>query len=509
MNLIIKTLGMEKYLKILLLILTIGLTSCTKPLDEKLYSTVKIDDFYQNAEQAELAISGIYTELWNGYIYKNAYYVTMGDLPGETMKTTGTGVSDHDIYTWTASNSLYGYLWSGCYQGIDRANQLIDRIAKSNVTDAVKNNATGQAKFLRALFYFDLVRAFGGVPLHVTATTGLADVAKARNTSDEVYAQIIADLKDSETLLSPFDAAKHKAGYATSGAAKALLAKVYLQHKEWANAAAKAKELIGLNIYSLMKDYAQIWDPAYKNGSEQIFSIQHNNGSDSNSNYGEHLVYLFCPKGYTYNGVGIQFAKDGTSLAQVEKAYFNSRPKTYRKWNSMRDRMPKYLKVGSTTWVNDTIKLEEIEIVKYYFPDYTTGYLQTGVNFTILRYSDVLLTYAEALNEANNGPTKEAYDAINKVRQRARAVGTVYEQPSSIYPDLSGLTKDQFRKAILDERAEEFIAEGERRNDLNRYDLLFTVGNNYNVTVKPEYVLFPIPSNELILNPLLKQNPGY
>jgi hypothetical protein len=175
----------------------------------------------------------------------------------------------------------------------------------------------------------------------------------------------------------------------------------------------------------------------------------------------------------------------------------------------MRDRMPKYLTVGTTTWVEDTVNLEEIYIVKYYFPDYSTGYLQTGVNFTILRYSDVLLTYAEALNEANNGPSTEAYDAINKVRQRARAVGTAYEQPASLYPDLSGLTKEQFRQAILDERAEEFIGEGERRNDLNRYDLLLTVGNNYGITVKPGYVLYPIPSNEIVLNPLLEQNPDY
>ena len=138
-----------------------------------------------------------------------------------------------------------------------------------------------------------------------------------------------------------------------------------------------------------------------------------------------------------------------------------------------------------------------------------TGYLQTGVNFAILRYSDVLLTYAEALNEANSGPTTEAYNAINKVRQRARAVGTAFEQPASIYPDLAGLTKAQFRQAILDERAAEFVGEGERRNDLNRYDLLLTVGNSFGVAAKPGNVLYPIPDAEIKLNPLLKQNPDY
>jgi len=148
--------------------------------------------------------------------------------------------------------------------------------------------------------------------------------------------------------------------------------------------------------------------------------------------------------------------------------------------------------------------------VKYYHPDYSTGYLQTGVNFTVLRYSDILLTYAEALNESGVAPTTEAYDAINKVRRRARAVGTANEQPESVYPDLSGLTKEAFRKAILDERAAEFIGEGERRNDLNRYDLFISTAEAQGVTgIKPGYVLYPIPQNEINLNPLLEQNPDY
>ena len=500
---------MKKYISCLLLATMFGFTFCTSPLEEKLYSSQNIDDFYQNKAQADLALSGIYSVLWSGYIYKDGKNVAMGDFPGETMMAYRQR-DENDLFAWTISSPQFQNLWSACYQGIDRANQLIDRISKSSVTDDTKNDAIGQAKFLRALFYFNLVKAFGGVPLHITATSNISDVSKPRGTVDEVYAQIISDLKDSETKLSPFNASKHAAGYATSGAAKALLAKVFLQHREWSNAAAKAKEVIDLKVYDLIKDYAQIWDPAKKNGSEQIFSIQHNNGGDSNSSYGEHMVYWFCPPGFTLNGNSIQFAKDGSTFEQVEPEFYNSTPNTYRKWQTMRDRMPKYLKLGTTTWISDTVKLDGIYLVKYYFPDYATGYLQTGVNFTILRYSDVLLTYAEALNEANSSPTAEAYAAINKVRQRARAVGTTYEQPASIYPDLAGLTKDQFRKAILDERAAEFIGEGERRNDLNRYDLLISKAAGQGISnIKPGYVLFPIPVNEIKLNPLLIQNQDY
>ncbi len=504
---------MKKYVYyISLIIIMAGFSSCS--LDEKMYSNQNVDDFYKSEEDADLALNGAYALLWDGYIYKNGAYVQLGDWPTDLMTTT-PNKNIWDLFAWTVSENYFEQLWDASYNMINRCNEIIERVGNSDITDVVKNNTIGQAKFLRGLCYFNLVKDFGGVPLHITATKSLSDVNKARNTADEVYVQIISDLQDAYTRLSPFDASKHKDGYATSGATKALLAKVYLQQRDWANAAATAKDVIDMKVYDLYKDYSQIWDPAYKNGSEQIFSIQHNNGGDNTTNYGEHMTFFLCPKGYSLpDGTGIIFTLDDGIAGnwQVDDDFFNRTPDTYRKWWSVRNHMPRYLITGASPvkWIEDTVKLQRANIVKYYHPDYSTGYLQTGVNFTVLRYSDMLLTYAEALNESNNGPTAEAYDAINKVRQRARAIGTAYEQQESVYPDLSGLTKEEFRKAILDERAAEFVGEGERRNDLNRYDLFIPTAEAQGVTgIKPGYVLYPIPQNEINLNPLLEQNPDY
>ena len=504
---------MKKYTQYIFLGLLLGLTFCQDPLQEKLYDSQQLTDFYQNENQGQLALQGVYAVLWTEYIYKDAGWTRLGDNPGETVQAYPRQ-DEYDLFAWSKSSSQFEQVWTGAYLGINRANTLIDRLEMADIPDEAKAKIVGQAKFLRALLYFDLVQVFGGVPIHTAATLDVSEVAKPRNTAEEVYAQIITDLTDAETLLSPFDPADHAAGKATSGAAKALLAKVYLQNRDWPNAAAKAKEVIDMGVYGLFPDYKDIWDPAHANGSEQIFSIQHGNGGDNTSNLGEHMVWEFGPASTSLpDGTRIEFAHDQTVIGQntqVEPTYFASVPNTYRKWWSMRDRMPYYYVVGQPELIEDTVQLEAPFIIKFHRPDFSTGNLQTGVRLTLLRYSDVLLTYAEALNEANGGPTAEAYDAINQVRQRARAVGTPNEQPESIYPDLSGMNQQQFRMAVLDERAQEFIGEGHRRWDLLRHDMLLDVARASGVAnVDETDVLYPLPDVQTGRNPLLQQNPGY
>jgi starch-binding outer membrane protein, SusD/RagB family len=500
---------MKTFIKNTLLGAVLLLSACTDMLDEQLLSTQQVGDFYKNKQEGELALAGVYSVLWTEYIYKDAYYVMLGDYPGKEVSNINTP-NEYDLFAWTKSNARFLQLWNACYLGVSRANTLIERMAASSTPDADKNSIIGQGKFLRSLYYYNLVTSFGGVPLHLNATNDLSEVAKARNTEEEVYAQLEKDLLDAEQKLSPFDQAKHNAGYVTLGSAKSLLAKVYLQSRQWAKAAQKAKEVMDMKVYDLEKDYSNIWNPSTKNGKESIFSIQHNNGGDNNTHYGEHMVTVLCPPGITLpNGKGAQFAKEGSSALEINKAYFNALPNNYRKWASVRDRMPGYFPVGSTQMVKDTVVLPKVYVVKYYFPDLSTAYLQTGVNVTLLRYSDILLMYAEAINESG-GPTADAYEAINKVRRRARAVGTQYEQPEPAYPDLKGLSQVEFRKAVMDERAIEFIGEGMRRNDLNRQNLLIQEAQSQGIgTVKAGFKLFPIPDYQIGLNPLLTQNPDY
>ncbi len=497
---------MKDYIKKPVWFLLLAVFSCTGSLDEKIFSFQNQENFYNNAEEANLALAGVYAVLWD-YIYKDGYQVILGDLPGEILHA-GLIRNEFDLFAWTISTPHFDNLWIACYKGINRANSLIDRMNPA-IPATTRNNIEGQARFLRALYYFHLVRAFGGVPLHITATVDMSTVALPRSSEAEVYSQIIADLKDAETLIGPFNQSAHNAGYATSGAARALLAKVYLQNRQWGEAASKAKEVMDMGVYDLLADYGEIWKPESKNGKEQIFSVQ--NGSSSNvPNMGDNTYFWMALPKITIGSSQVEFALEGNYRAEGDTALFRKEPRTYRLWQSMRNVMPYYFPVNSYTAVTDTVSLIRPYVVKYFHPDMTTKLLKSGVNSTILRYSDILLTYAEAVNE-QSGPNAEALEALNKVRRRARGAGTVFEQDQSVYPEIAqGISKESLREILLAERGRELVGEGERRNDLNRYGLLLKAAADQGaVNVKAGYVFYPIPNVQIGLNPLLKQNPDY
>lgn len=497
---------MKKYIKAVICFLVVTAYSCTNPLEEKIFSHQNQDDFYTNLEEANLALAGVYSVLWD-YIYKDAYQVIMGDLPGEILHA-GLIRNEFDLFAWTVSTPQFDNFWIASYKGINRANALIDRINPA-IAEAPRRNIVGQAKFLRALYYFHLVKAFGGVPLHVKATVDFSSVALPRSSAAEVYAQIIADLKEAETMIAPFTTANHTAGYATPGAAKALLAKVYLQNKQWADAATKAKEVMDMGSYNLMADYSHLWRPESRNNVEQIFSVQ--NGSNANvPGMGDNTYnWMALPK-VMVGSQQVEFSIDGNFRAEGDTALFNREPKTYRLWHSVRDRMPYYFRVSSFAMINDTVSTLRPYVVKFFHPDLNTKLLRSGVNSTVVRYSDILLTYAEAINE-QGGPTADALEALNKVRRRARGVGTAFAQPEALYPDITtGVTQQELRDLLLKERGREFVGEGERRNDLNRHGKLLEAAAAQGATnIRNGYVLYPIPAVQVGLNPLLQQNPDY
>src|SRR5690606_14746075 len=174
---------MRKYIKYILLTLFVNLAACTGPLEEELYSNPGIDDFYKSAADAELAIAGVYAVLLTEQgIYKDIAYFIMGDFTTDIMQNrNGNNVPDEwASFTWNESTQLFDFMWAGSYLGINRANTLIDKLEAGNLSDQVKNEYIGQAKFLRALLYFNLVKNFGGVPLHTSGTFDLSNVALPR-----------------------------------------------------------------------------------------------------------------------------------------------------------------------------------------------------------------------------------------------------------------------------------------------------------------------------------------
>lgn len=492
-------------------------TGCQDALDEKVYSQVAVDAFYKTTDQAQLALNGVYGRLWDD-TYRDGQWVTLGDVTAGTLIGGGSangsgdrsGVSnDFNTFSWTSDALELSTAWDYFFAAINRANVLIDKLEASSIPNKAKLD--GEAKFLRAFFYFNLVRIFGGVPLHTHGTTDLSEVSKARNSAEEVYAFIQKDLETAVTELSPYSEADHVAGKATSLAATALLAKVYLQQKQWQKAAAEAKKVIDAKVFDLMPDYEQIMNPDYRNGKEMIFAIQHGGNANSTSQlYQTRMIYLFGPPAQTINGVSVQFhqLKD-LVIFQVRKDFFAGQANTYRKWWSVRDRMPYYYKNGVKELVRDTVKMYAPFLTKFHRIDFSSGMLREGVDYPLIRYADMLLTYAEATNETG-GPTADAYTALNKVRQRARAAGTASAQPAAIYPDLAGLTQSQFREAVLAERAQEFVGEGHARWDLIRHDRLVTNARQLGIAAAADkHVLFPVPALQLSRNPALTQNPGY
>lgn len=487
----------------------LGVTgACSDLLEENSFSNQNVNDFYASTGQAELALNGVYSTLWD-YLYKDGYHVILGDVPSEIVMAS-INRSEFDLFSWTHSSSHLNSYWIAAYSGINRANTLMDLIQQSDIPAADQAKIVGQAKFLRGLFYFGLVKLFGGVPLHTTATLAVSDVAKERSPADEVYAFIEQDLTEAIATLGAYSATDHEAGRATSGAARALLAKVYLQQRKWEQAANQAKEVIDLGVYGLLNDYSLLWDPAHRNNAEQIFSVQ-NGGADNLPTSSDQNYRFFTVPRVTYQGRQIEFSlTGGGSRIEIEADYYANDPQTYRQYHAYRNTMPYYYELGSMVRVDDTVPLDRVYLVKFFHPNPATKELRSSVNTSVVRYADILLTFAEATNEWV-GPTAEAVEAVNLVRRRARAVGTPHEQPESVYPDIAGsVSQAALRELILEERGREFMGEGERRNDLNRHDLLIErAETQLGITVKPGYELYPIPDIQRSLNPLLTQNPGY
>ncbi len=464
------------------LLVTVG---CQSNLEEVPLSFLSESNSFNNAADATTAINAVYDRA--KAIYQMPMII-LGDLSGEDLWVRSDGdpvANEIDQFKYTASTNYFDSFYTSSYVTIDRANRVIENVPKIQMDTKLRDQIVGEAKFLRALHYFNLVQAFGDVPLVVKTTTDVVNVKIPRDPTDKVYQQIIQDLQDAEKVLPVSYTAAGEIGRATVGAAKSILAKVYLTRKDWTNAAAKAKEVIDAKTYSLVPDYKDVFTPEKENGPEHIFSIQFSciqpkYGSSMASNF---AIYF----SYPINLTGGSF--------QVTDSYANSFVAgDYRKQVAV---------ITQKTLADGTVVQSRTgpHLDKYW--DYNAcGSSSARNNFLVIRYADVLLMYAEALNELN-GPSAEAYNAINLVRARARKGASTGPQ------DLAGLTQAQFRDAVLQERSWELAGEGHRRWDLLRTGKLLAAAQKQGYAVTDKYLLFPIPTFERDANPALTQNPGF
>jgi hypothetical protein len=466
--------------------------SCKKDfLELTPISSVTTDNFYQNANDIKNAMSGVYASLQIPGIHINNYI--FGDIRSDDTQPVASGsVTDQDefdrFYIRT-TNPFILSRWNDSYRGISRCNAVLDRIGEIEMDPALKDRTIGETKFIRALIYFHLVRTFGDVPLVVTEIKDPDEGYEyGRNPKAEVYAQIEKDLTEASAAL-PLSYTGSDIGRTTQGAAKALLGKVLLTEKKFPEAAARLKEVIASNVYGLLPNYADVFRVANKNNRESVFEVQFRSGGVGEGNPWPNS---FSPEN-SGNAV-IAFGGDGNNQPSVDmtNAY---EPNDKRKALSL-----------ATSYVNASGVTIQYNFVKKYY-DVPATKNDNGNNIPVIRYADVLLMYAEALNEAGYQPAGEAMTYLNEVRVR----GGVPVKTAADIPN-----QQAFRLAIEQERRVELAFEGHRWFDLVRTDRAITVLNSKKDQLRLVRLLngndmvYPIPQSQIDINrDKISQNPGY
>jgi hypothetical protein len=460
-------------------------TSCTD-LNENPASLITTEQFYKTESDALSAVTSVYNAALNNgglTMYNRLFHLAfeiMSDDAIAGLRVTNADVRTISVLSHATTNDRVDELWRESYVAINRANIAIERIPQIEMDAALRSRLVNEAKFLRGLTYFNLVRLWGDVPLVLTETSSLdkEGIQVSRAPKEEVYAQIIKDLTDAEALPNSFAGAD--AGRATAGAAKSILAKVYLTREEWAKAAAKSLEVInGPYNYDLFEDFADVFNVATKNGKEHIFSVQ----CKSNVNgQGNRLASSATPVGIP----GVAAAGTDEPHASAYAIYTaNDKRRDVTFFTSL---------VSPTTGKEVTFPPR---FFKYFDPAQIGNPTESAKNIPVIRFAEILLIYAEAINEVG-GPNADAYASINKVRKRAGL------------PALAGLNKNTFREAVYLERRLELMFEFQRWFDLVRTKRMVTVLQAAGKTNAAEkHYLHPVPQREIDLNPKLTQNPGW
>jgi starch-binding outer membrane protein, SusD/RagB family len=445
---------------------------------------IPVGNYYKTEADIRAALTGAYGNLREIY---NGFWIYF-ELPSDNTQVFTENEGSYGEFDWLTFRSTGGVSgpWNQAYRTIAAVNIILGRIDGVAITDELKKQYTGEAKFLRGLMYFNLVRLFGNVPLVLKELVTEEEAYTYRRApAEEIYTQIEKDLLDAAALL-PAKFTGANAGRATSGAARSLLGKAYLQQKKWELAEAALSEVI--NAYTFEPDINKLFGPANDDNSEVIFSVQYVAGGIG---LGNSFAHAFAPQksgtsvvplGAVSNNIGTQDLYDAFEADDLRKTAYvgvfkdGTNPKVYY-W--------------AKKFVNNVPVLND-----------------GGNDWPVIRYADVLLMYAEALNQDNK--TEQALTFINKTRARANLA------------PLAGISKADTQLALEKERRLELCYEGHRWHDLIRWGKEVSTMEAFqakyqpidprlsNMSITADRKLMPVPFRELNLNPLLlPQNSGY
>lgn len=489
----------QNYLFTILLLCSSALIfSCSK-LEEKPYSFFTPNQFYNTATDAEAGLTAVYGPLGGmGGLYGREGWQVPDYSADQMYPRAVVGRDALTTFNYDATLSFLLVYWRNCYTGINNANVLLANIGKVNMDATRKKQIEAEAKFMRSLYYFHLVKNWGDVPLRKDPINEIDQTDVEKSPRKEVYAFIIEDLKSAEMDLPVATTVR---GRPKSMTASALLSKVYLYNEDYTNAAAYSKKVMDSNVFGLMPDVINLWKPNNEdaNRREMIFAVEYTR--TQNTNPGNDLPSFNAPA-----GSGTQFS------VIIYGSQFAFRD-FYRSFHDNDKRK----KLMDTTFINPQgvrigqglpgSALYDRAFIRKFEDPQATGANQAENNFPIIRYADVLLIYAEALARTT-GVTPAALDAVNQVRRRAFGV------TNDTYDLSSALTAPQFIEAILQERSYELCFEADRWYDLTRTGKYLQVAsalNSYYLTraVLPRHRWFPIPTQEVQSNTLMVQTDGW
>lgn len=486
-------------------LLTLGLLAgCTKDyLDLTPRNAASTQTFFQNQTDAIQAANSTYAQLQQDGLYGHSLWAM--DIMADNSFVGGGGAADGiefqqlDNYTIPSSNPVTTAYFQRCYLGIGAANQVLLHVPDITTIDAaIKNRCLGEAAFLRALYYFYLVRGFGDVPLVLTPAASPAEAASAtRAPAAQVYAQIEKDLLDAITKL-PASYAGDDLGRATKWSATALLAKVYLTENKMADAATQANAVITGSGKSLWANYGDNFKLENENGQESLFEVQYKSGLNAYTTDGpgsainEFWGARFFGNPYVVSGGGYGFNIPEQEFVQGYEAGDLRKGPTIFVPGDLYTDGPKNA-MGQVQV--QPAKLEGdpngYNVRKYYAGTLSTIW-DSPLNVPVLRLAEMYLIKAEALNG-----NADAYTALNVVRKRAGL------------PDRTPANTPDFKAAVLTERRYELAFEMDRWFDLKRTNTLVTNPALLAKGIKPFNNLLPIPQAERDINPGLTQNTGY
>jgi len=480
------------YFKIITFALSLILfSSCEDDLIVEPKDSLNEIDFLNNPNNAIILVNGVYNKQLDYEMYSFSWIgitsITADDADkGSSLSDTGSDKHKMDNLTFDATDISFREIWQGRFEGIGRANNALFYLEQLQIPENLKKRLIAECKFLRALFYFDLVRCFGGVPvvtvkIDINNSDLINQVVYTRKSKQETYAQIEIDLLAAiQDLPLKGQYGLNDLGRASQGAAQALLAKVYLYQNKMQEAFEMSGNVIGSGQYGLLLNYEDVWREVGENKVESIYEIQ---GSPGNSVRA--YSYVQAPRGTPDLGWG--FNTPSLSLVNAYEPNDSRKAATILFSNvNLWDGFP-----ASPGWSNP----------RYNYKSYHSSIQESwngdrevpGKNIRIIKYSDILLIRAEAALSMGN--TSEALDKVNLLRVRA-----------GLLP-LTGITMDQ----LLNERRLEMAMEHERWFDLVRTGkALSAMAANGKTFMPGKHEVFPIPQNEIILSGgLIMQNAGY